>query len=119
MLFNYFYEKRVNADIEIEDIGNCAIQAYNDDGKSFFLIIKTDLGLSSICTYGPLIEELDLLPKVVNCKFERITYKESKLKEIIDKFLNNPYNGITSAIEIDFNEALDKCIDILNYMKTK
>ncbi len=117
MKFNYFYETLVNADIEIDDIGNCAIQAYTDMGTSYILLIRSNLGLSTIFTYGPLIEGADILPKIVNCKFERISYKENKLRDVIDKFLNNPYVKITSAIELDYNEALNKCVSITEYLK--
>ena len=31
------------ANVEIDDIGNCCIHAFNDDGFEWFLIIKTIL----------------------------------------------------------------------------
>jgi len=40
--------------ISIDNIGNCIIQAFNDDGDSFYLIIRTVLGISRIFQIGPI-----------------------------------------------------------------
>ena len=41
MEFEYYYVKSVNATLDIDDIGNCAIAAYNDLGLVSYLLIKT------------------------------------------------------------------------------
>ena len=119
MEFNYYYDTIAMASIDVEDIGNCAIEAHTDLGEFYYLLIRTNLGTSTIVTYGPIVPDIDLLPKVVNCRFERIEFKDTKLVAIINKFLTNPYYKITSAIELEYEEAVKNCRDIIDYVKDK
>lgn len=116
MEFNYYYDTIAMASIDVEDIGNCAIEAHTDSGEFYYLLIKTNFGTSTIVTYGPIVPDINLLPKAVNCKFERITFKDTKLITIINKFLTNPYYNITSAIELEYEEAVKSCRDIIDYI---
>lgn len=117
MLFEYFTTRVINADIEVENIGDCAIRACNDGGECYYLLIETQLGICRIFTYGPAMPDFDLLPKSVNCSFKRINFNEGKLAKIIKEFLNSPYSNITSAEEIEKEELLEECKDIISYMK--
>ena len=119
MEFNYYYDTIAMASIDVEGIGNCAIEAHTDLGEFYYLLIRTNLGTSTIVTYGPIVPDIDLLPKVVNCRFERIEFKDTKLVTIINKFLTNPYYKIRSAIELDYEEAVKNCRDIIDYVKNK
>lgn len=115
--FEYFTTVLVNAELEIDDIGNCAIIASNDMGENYCLIIETRLGVTRILNYGPSIIDFDSLPKSVNCSFKRIDYNPTKISKTIREFLNNPYHKITSAKQVGKEEALNVCKDMLNYMK--
>ena len=117
MDFEYYITKIVNGSIDIEDTGNCAIKAYNDNGSCYVLIIETSLGISRVFQYGPAVHDLDLLPKSVNCSFKRIEYSDYKIHKVIDEFLNNGYSGITQAFVVDKDEALNECRSIIEYMK--
>lgn len=117
MNFEYYITKQVNGDIEIEDTGNCAIQAFNDKGEEYYLIIDTSLGTTRVFQYGPAVPDFDLLPKSVNCSFKRIEYSDYKVHKVIDDFLNNGYAGITQAFLIDKESALNNCRDIIEYMR--
>lgn len=117
MKYKYFYREAITDEVEIEDIGNCNILAYNDYGSVNVLIVRTQLGLTSIMTYGPIQPDVDLLPKYVKCTFKRIEYNPRKISKEIDTFLNNPVSNITSAIEVDFEEAISKCRSIIEYIK--
>lgn len=119
MEFNYYYDTIAMASIDVEDIGNCAIEAHTDLGEFYYLLIRTNLGISTIVTYGPIVPDIDLLPKVVNCRFERIEFKDTKLVAVINKFLTNPYYKITSANELEYEEAVKNCRDIIDYVKNK
>ena len=70
--FSYFKEVVVNANLEIDDIGNCCIKTFTDAGQYSILIIKTVMGESTIFTYGPLLVDFESLPKEVNCNITRI-----------------------------------------------
>lgn len=117
MNFEYFTVKTIMADIEIDSIGNCAIEANNDNGEFYYLVIRTDNGLSQVFEYGPTCHS-GILEKSVNCSFMRINYTDAKIGKIIKGFLNNPYHNITQAKEITIEEALEHCDDMLLYMKT-
>lgn len=116
MVYKYYYREAITDELEIEDIGNCSLIAYNDLGMYYILIIKTDLGLTQIFTEGPLISDY-VLPKNVVCSFKRIDYNASKISKEINGFLNNPASKITSVIEVSIDEALEKCRSIVDYFK--
>lgn len=117
MEFEYFATRVVNASLSINNIGNCAIKGFNDQGEINILIIETRMGESRIFTYGPAITDFDTLPKSVNCSFQRVSFNEKKMQDIIRKFLNSPYSAITQAIEVSKEEALAECKGIIDYMK--
>ncbi len=119
MEYEYFYVAQVNGTIQIEDPGNCTIQANNDDGASYYLIIETWLGITRIFEYGPTRVDVDRLLNKVTCNFTRLNYNDLKINKAIDSFLNNPHRGITSAYEITKEEALNNCKSIINYMKVE
>ena len=115
MNFQYFQTVTLNADIEIEDIGNCAIKAFTDLGNEYILIIDTLLGWSRIFQYGPVRPDFDILPAAVKESYNKIPFDERKIKNIIIKFLN--MEGITQAIAVDREEALDDCKSIIKFMQ--
>lgn len=69
MNFPYLRVSTTMDSLEVEDIGNCSIRAFNDEGEEYILIIDTNVGITRIFTYGPIVPDLDLLPKQVNCQF--------------------------------------------------
>lgn len=117
MDFPYFKETIINGNLEVDDIGNCAIEAMNDNAECWVLVIDTMLGTSRIFKYGPYNYDLDMLPKNVLCSFSRIPFSEFKLKKEIDSFLNSPFANITQARVVDKYEALNNCKSIIEYMK--
>lgn len=116
MKYKYYYREAITDELDIEDIGNCNILAYNDLGMYYIMIIQTELGLTRIFTEGPLMEE-EIFPKTVNCSFKRIDYNSGKISKEIQTFLNNPIAKITAAVEISLEEALLKCKSIIDYIQ--
>lgn len=117
MRYEFFETKVVNSWIEIEDPGNCAIKALNETHQAYYLVTKTDLGVTTIFEYGPSVENEELLPKTVNCSFKRISYTDKKIDDAIEKFLNNPTRSIISATLMDREDALLECRPIIEYVK--
>lgn len=117
MQFDYFFTHSVNGILDIEDIGNCAISAFNDIGEEYILIIDTNMGVTRILNFGPVVPDLETLPKKVNCNFSRINFSEGKIIKEINKFLTGGFSNITQAMEIDKDEALDHCRDLVEYMR--
>lgn len=114
MKFQYFQTVTLNADIEIEDIGNCAIKAFTDLGNEYILIIDTLLGWSRIFQYGPIVQG-EQWPLAVNEAYFKIEFNERRIKQTIEKFLNMV--GITQAFEVTKTEALEDCKSIIEFMR--
>lgn len=120
MEFPYYSESSFLDAIEINNIGDCAIEANNDDGMFWYLIIRTSLGWTQIIQYGPICPDIKLFPDKVNCSFERFEYNNKKVGKIIRDFLNSfkkPYSKITQAKLIDTDTALNSCRSIIDYAK--
>lgn len=115
--FEYFAEITVNASISIEDIGDCAIEACNDLGQFWFLIIRTELGVSEIFEVGPIVLDIEELPKSCFWSYKRTSYSENNLSKMIDKFLNDGYRNITQAREITMEEAKENFRNLADYIK--
>lgn len=116
MNFEYFITRQVGADIDIENIGDCCIKAFNDEGLEYILIIETQMGICRVLTCGPIQVDFDLLPKSTSISFQRVEFRQGTLIKIIEGFLNNPYAKITQAIECTKEEALADCKDLIAYM---
>lgn len=117
MKFDYCKVTQSMDSLDIEDIGNCSLLAFNDTGQKFILIIDTQLGTTRVFNYGPINIDLELLPRKVDCSFERLNYSESRIKIIIKNFLNNYMFKITQAQVIDKQEALNNCRSLIEYMR--
>lgn len=97
MRFEYLQRVVVEAELEIDNIGECVIQANNDVAKEWYLIVKTELGWTEILEYGPCMPDLVLLQENYNITYSRFEYNQGKIEKAIDKFLNNPKRVITQA----------------------
>ena len=115
--FEYFFTRIATGELEVEDIGNCIIEAGDDFGQLYFLKIDTNLGWSRIFEYGPCTPDFQELPKSVICTFDREEFNEIKLHNRIKQFLNAPKRNITQARIIDNETLFDSLKDIIEYMK--
>lgn len=118
MEFEYFYETTINASIDIDNINNCAISAFNDFGDEYIIVFKTNLGQTRMFEFGPIYPEAK---ESVREAFEIIYIKfdtdDKKIKKYINNFLNNSRRYITQALEISIEDALKMFPDILEVMK--
>lgn len=103
--FDYFYTTKVNAQLCINNIGNCAIKANDDIGNNYFLLIKTKMGSTFIIEYGPYNSELK--PNHVSYLFDKLDYNEYKIEKRIEKFLTSPSRCITQAEEVDEKDIIE------------
>lgn len=116
MQFEYMCRVVVDATLEIDDIGNCCIQAFNDAGEEFYLIVKTQLGWTEVLEYGPIIRDMKELPKSSLCAYKRFEFKADKISKIIDKFLNDGYKRITQAMLADKDEVKQYMRNLVDYI---
>lgn len=102
MTFEYMQRVVVEANLEVDNVGDCVLQANNDFGNEYYLLIKTELGFSEVLEYGPCMPDIQMLPLDYNISYSRFEYNQGKLERIIDKFLNNPKRVITQAKVTDY-----------------
>lgn len=120
MEIEYSYNQTATAAISLEDYGNCAIEANNDEGLFWYMIIDTQYGWTRIMTYGPINPVSPQLEEKCVCSFERMEFNGQKIVKAIDKFLNTERKKllpITQAREISRDNALAQCRSIPEYMK--
>lgn len=97
MKFEYIQRVVVDGELEVENIGDCVLEANDDFQNCYYLLIKTDLGWTEVIEYGPCIPDISELSFNYNIKYSRFEYSQSKLERIIDKFLNEGKRVITQA----------------------
>lgn len=97
MTFEYLQRIIVDAQLDVENIGECVILGRNDLGEEFYLIIRTDMGWTEQINFGPVTPEVDILPFNINLTYARFEFNQTKLMRAIDKFLNDPKKMITQA----------------------
>ena len=103
----YRYGRQALAEIDIEDLGNCNIVAYNDSADEFYMRIKSYDGFAEIIECGPMSPDIE--PKFVCCIYRRIEFKEKKIIKLIDDFLNNPQKQINQVTLVS-NDEMDNAL---------
>jgi hypothetical protein len=116
MEFEYFYVTAVNASIDIDDIGNCALDVFNDLAFEWVLLIRTIEGTTEIVEFGPIIADIEYPPAKMSYTYDRIDFNEGKIINRISKFLNDGYRGVTQAFEIEQKEAKEKMKNLVDYV---
>lgn len=114
MTFEYLQRIIVDAQLDVENIGECVIRGRNDLGEEFYLIIRTDMGWTEQINYGPVTPDVDILPFNISLNYARFEFNQTKLMRAIDKFLNDPKKMITQAEVIELAEVHESIINSIN-----
>ena len=105
--------------IEVEDIGNCALEAIDQLGRYFYFIIVTVDGWSKVITFGPVIPDIILLPTGYQSSYNYMSYADGKMQKMIKKWvLGGKGVNFESVKQINLEEAVAqyrKAIDPLSY----
>lgn len=116
MKFEYAFTLQANADIEIEDIGNCCISVTNSLYHEYILIIKTRYGTTEVIEYGPLqIDSTELLSKVYY-SYNRFDFNDGKITRLIDNFINDTKKFVTQVELISVDTAKSRIKDLVQYL---
>lgn len=116
MKFEYLVKVQKESSIDIENVGNCAIDVYNDLGFEWLLMVHTKEGTTEIIEYGPIIPDLEVPPTKVNYTYDRLDFSESKIHRRISTFLTDGYRNVTQAFEIAQEEAKNKMKNLVDYI---
>ena len=122
--------------LELEDIYNVALEAIDADGLLYYLYIRCSEGICTYIEYGPISMDDDILPDKSSIEFNRMKSKDAQIMSLIQKFLSprkrlqstkakydnkktggSNYAKIVEVNELDYNVALDRGINLLEYMK--
>ena len=105
--------------IDIDNIGDCAIECFNEKLEyNYYILIDTDMGMSGIYTWGPVLEDNSMLLPDFTFNFTELEYKESKIIKNLNKYINNMNRGITHAKLISKKEALEHIPELAAYIPT-
>lgn len=103
--------------LEVEEVGDLCIEASNDDGFYYYLIIKTVLGESKIFAAGPVIPEYDELVNGFNVSYNVTQYKEEKLIKTINTWLNDSKKKLTNASMVELSSAIGAFRDVKDVLR--
>lgn len=107
--FEYLYTIQAQDTLEVEDVGNTCIHVLNDIGHEWYMVIDTELGETRIKTFGPFNVDIDkYFSYGFNFNYTSMDYKESRICNMIDKFINDNKKLITQAMICDPEEAYEK-----------
>lgn len=116
MEIEYYLQKIVNGILDVEDISNCAVEANDDIGNYYYMIINSELGYSKILEFGPVSLDHSFLNTAYQ-KFKTIEYSQTKLKKVLFEFLNNDLRKITQAREVSVEDAYIRYPSLINWVK--
>lgn len=108
MIFEYQIRSVANDTIDIDDIGNVCLEAYNDDGQLYYLMISTDLGFTTVTQVGAIIADTDDIDSYFDFNRKSFEYNETKLTGIINKFLSDGKHLITQVFFSNEQDIKDK-----------
>lgn len=120
MEFEFDGETLYHNSIDLDNIHQVCIKATDNQGFSYWLIIRTLLGECSCLDWGPLVDGDTLLPDSTSIRFERFESDDRRIQKKIKMFLSPKNQGkckIVEVMEMDFNKALDEGINLLDYMR--
>lgn len=117
MTFEFNQQLTPQSLIDVDNIGDFALEGINDEGMFFYLICKTSLGVTTVVDCGPIIPDVSLIPSGYHISLIRMQYKEEKLSKTISMWLNDRSKKLTSANLVDIEDALDGFRDLREYMR--
>lgn len=105
MIFEFSIQKTFDQSIDIVDMGNTALKCTNCHMDSYYIIIKTVMGKTSILKFGPVCPDIEILIDDFFVSYKKIDYKETVIYKEIDKFINDFKKNIDTVEEITEYEA--------------
>lgn len=110
----FYYNKQISYDgtLEIQDVGNTALEIIDDKGFYYYYGTKTSMGKTLIIFFGPIIPDIKMLPKEYVCNLRKLDYKENILIKDINKYLLLA----SDAKVVDLDTILNNYRDLKEYI---
>lgn len=102
--------------VDVEEIGQFALEASNDEGMYWYIVVRTIMGTTTIATCGPVVPDIDILPNGFSTTLTKMPYKEDKLGKTIGFWLNDKSKKLTTARVLDIEEAINQFRDLKDYL---
>lgn len=118
MQFEFNQQLMPQSLVEVEEIGQFGLEAWNDAGYYYYLVIRTILGTSVVSTCGPVVPDIDILPSGFKMTLDKMPYKEEKLIKTISFFLNDKSKALTHAQVLPVEEAIRQFRELKDYLIT-
>ena len=97
----------------VEDIGNCALEALDNLGQYHYIIVKTVHGQSHVLSFGPVIPDLETLPKSFTVEYYFSSYNDKKLAKALQVWAAGPQKlNFEQITQITSEEALSRLPNI-------
>lgn len=117
MNIEFDYELMPQKLLEVSDLGNFAVEASNEDGYYYYMIVKTEFGIATVMTCGPVAPDVEHIPSGFKTTLNRVDYKEQKLIANLKFFLNDKTAKITEAKIIEIEDALEQFRSLKEYIE--
>lgn len=116
--FEFNEQRLAQSAVDIDNIGQFAIRAVDINAACYFLLVRTDLGVSTIVSFGPVIPDTEINEPLdgYSASIIRIEYKETRLKKFISTWLNDTSKNLLDAEEVDVFYAIDQVFDLKKYL---
>lgn len=102
--------------VDIDNTGNFALEAQNDLGMFWFLVVRTLLGNSEVLSFGPIDIDSDEPLSSYECSYNTDEYNERKLNKTIRLWLNDRVKHLIDARPVEISEALSHMPDMHTFM---
>ena len=114
---DYFYVREHQDSVTIDNEGDFILRVYNDDGDTWYLYAHTSLGWTTVIQIGSY--DLNGNINEYNFTFQRFVmeFDVRKIKNIVDKFINDNRKCVTQAEIIEDNEEFIDALGKMNLLE--
>lgn len=106
MEFEYDHQIVAQAMVNIDDIGDFGLEAYNDEGYYYYLFVKTVLGETYIATCNSVLPDTTIISDKFSIEITHFNYNNRKISKAIYNFLNDFRKGITGVTVMGSEEVI-------------
>ena len=107
MEFEFDQVTQARAMVDIPDIGDFGLEAYNDNNQYYYLFVKTVLGETFIATCGYVIPDTDIITADFNINISHSQFNSKKISKFIFSFLNDYRKCLTGVRLMTSEEVID------------
>ena len=103
----YNLQQTLTNSVYVEDVGNCALEAIDEQGTHHYFLTKTVMGRTFTLTFGPLVPDIEELPKSYSVTYTKKNYDDEGLAKTIQAWAA-PKKGsnIVSIKQIPLEDAI-------------